>query len=80
MASGLNKISEMFRNDGNARASSRGPMKDIQQELNGYGIRKSLETQKQTAKTLLKETISGEKGGPLASLKNQIGRNIDLRA
>lgn len=80
MASGLSKISEMFRNDAGASRSSRGPMKDIQQELNGAGLRKSLETQKQTSKALLKETLSGEKGGPIASLKNQIGRNIDISA
>lgn len=54
--------------------------KDISTELNNFGIKKDLETQKRTSKELVRETISGEKGGPVAALKNQIGRNIDIKA
>lgn len=80
MAGGLSKISDLNRSNSNAGASSRGPLKDINQELNGFGVKKSLAVQKQTAKNLFKETISGEKTGPMGALKNQIGRNIDIQA
>lgn len=54
--------------------------KNAATELNNLGLKKGLEVQKKTAKDLFRETISGEKGGPVAALKNTIGRSLDVFA
>lgn len=71
---GINGVSDFIKQQ------SRPVNVNVNMEQNNFGIKKNPAPGKDVASQLVRETISGEKGGPVTAMKNQIGKSIDVRA